>query len=240
MSARATDAVAPLLLGAMVGSLIAVRLESAALCALAALATAAAVGAERPSRAWTLALLGGSAFAFALNLWLTPGTPLAGLPVLLGRAATREGAQVGTLLLLRMTGAFAAVQALRRVAAARWLAPLERLRVPVRETRVMLGLALRFAPLLREEAARIARVQALRVGRRPRGAGERLALARAAAARLSARSGSRWRSRRGTTRCAAPSRSRRGRGRAPRPWRGPWRASRSRRWRCCGGDECAR
>jgi len=182
-------AIAPLLLGAMVGSLIAVKLEAAVLCALVALGTSAVVGAERPSRAWGLGLLASSALAFLLNLWLTPGTPLAGWPVLFGRAATREGAEVGVLLLLRMVGAFAAVQGLRRVwpgeraadAAARALAPLQRLRVPVRETRLMLGLALRFAPLLRDEAVRIARVQALRVGRPPRGPAERLALLRAAA-----------------------------------------------------------
>jgi energy-coupling factor transporter transmembrane protein EcfT len=189
-------AVAPLLLGAMVGSLVATRLESAALCALAALAGAAALGAPtlrvgtpRPSARWTFALLASSAVAFALNVWLTPGTRLTGLPVILGRAATREGVEVGALLLTRMVGALAAVQGLRRAwpgtraadAAARALAPLERARVPVREGRAVLGLALRFAPLLREEAVRIGRVQALRLGRPARGAGERLALLRAAA-----------------------------------------------------------
>jgi energy-coupling factor transport system permease protein len=182
-------ATAPLLLGAMVGSLLATRLESAALCALVALAAAAALGAPRPSARWSAALLASSAVAFALNVWLTPGTPIAGMPAILGRAATREGVEVGALLLARMIGALAAVQGLRRAwpgtraadAAARVLAPLERLRVPVREGRAVLGLALRFAPLLREEAVRIGRVQALRLGRSPRGAGERLALLRAAA-----------------------------------------------------------
>src|SRR5206468_12197591 len=65
-------------------------------------------------------------------------------------------------------------------AVARLLGPLERLRVPVREARAMLGLSLRFAPLLQAEARRIARVQDLRAGRPPRGAGEWLTRRRAA------------------------------------------------------------
>ena len=43
----------------------------------------------------------------------------------------------------------------------------------------MLGLALRFAPMLGAETARIARVQELRAGRPPRGMGERLQRLRA-------------------------------------------------------------
>ena len=64
---------------------------------------------------------------------------------------------------------------------ARWLAPLERVRVPVRDLRTVLGLALRFAPLIGGEARRIARVQDLRAGRPPRGAREWLERRRAAA-----------------------------------------------------------
>src|SRR5439155_26598635 len=63
---------------------------------------------------------------------------------------------------------------------ARLAAPLERLRVPVREARAMVGLSLRFAPLLVEEARRIARVQDVRAGAAPRGLGERITRRRAA------------------------------------------------------------
>jgi energy-coupling factor transport system permease protein len=52
------------------------------------------------------------------------------------------------------------------------LAPLERLKIPVRDLRTVVGLALRFAPLMAGEAQRIARVQDLRAGRPPRGTKE--------------------------------------------------------------------
>jgi energy-coupling factor transport system permease protein len=57
--------------------------------------------------------------------------------------------------------------------------PLERLGVPVGEARAVVGLALRFVPLLAEETGRIARLQALRAGRPPRGTRERLTRLRA-------------------------------------------------------------
>lgn len=178
----------PLLIGAMVGALVAGRLETALLCAAVALAAAAAAGAPPPPGRWLATLTAGAALGGALNLYLTPGTPLDGWPALAGRAATREGAGHASLLTLRFAGALAALLGLRAAwpgeraadAAARLLAPLERLRAPVREARAMLGLAFRFAPLLRAEAGRIARVQDLRAGRPPRGPREWLQRRRAA------------------------------------------------------------
>jgi len=170
------ETVAPLLLGALAGALVAGRLETAASCAGVALVLAVVCGARAPSRGWWGTFAIGALLAWGLNLYLTPGTPL-GLPQVFGRAATVEGARLGLLLLLRMTGAFAALLALAAVwpgeraadALAGVLRPLARLGVPVAETRMMLGLAVRFAPLVRDETARIARVQRLRSGREPRG-----------------------------------------------------------------------
>ena len=179
----------PLLVGALLGALVAGRIASALLCLAVGLAAGIAAGATLPPRRWWATLLGGALLGWGLNLYLTPGSPLPGAwPVLAGRHATREGLTLGALLTLRVAGAFAALQGLRAAwpgeraadAIARALAPLERLRVPVREGRAMLGLALRFAPLLQAEARRIARVQDLRAGRPPRGAREWLTRRRAA------------------------------------------------------------
>jgi energy-coupling factor transporter transmembrane protein EcfT len=187
--ARDRSSMAPLLLGSLLGALVAGRIETGLLGLVIALAGCAFVGARWPGRGWVVAFGSGALVAWLLNIYLTPGAPLAGWPVVLGRSATAEGLALGALLLLRAAGALASVQGLRaawpgeRAAdelAAR-LAPLERLRVPVRELRAMLGLALRFAPLLRTEAARIGRVQALRAGRPPRGPREWLRRRRAAA-----------------------------------------------------------
>jgi energy-coupling factor transporter transmembrane protein EcfT len=192
MSARAQAPRAhlgPLLVGSLLGALVAGRVETGLLCLAVGLGAAALAGAPAPPRRWVLTLSAGAALGWALNLYLTPGTPLGGpWPAVAGRHATREGLVLGLLLTLRVAGAFAALQGLRAVwpgeraadAIARRLAPLERLRVPVREARAMLGLALRFAPLLEAEARRIARVQDLRAGRPPRGAGEWLQRRRAA------------------------------------------------------------
>jgi energy-coupling factor transporter transmembrane protein EcfT len=177
----------PVLVGAMLGSLIAGRVETAILCLAVAILVAWAAGAPAPARRWVTMLATGGALAWALNLYLTPGRSLAAWPVLAGRHATEEGLTMGLLLTLRFAGACAALHGLRAAwpgeraadAAARWLAPLERLRVPVREARAVLGLSLRFAPLLGAEAARIARVQDLRAGRPPRGAREWLQRRRA-------------------------------------------------------------
>jgi energy-coupling factor transport system permease protein len=122
------------------------------------------------------------AVAVALNLVLVPGRPLLLLP-----HASLEGLRLGTLLALRLAGAALAAHGLaalwpgERAAdeLARLLSPLERLRVPVAEARAILGLALRFAPLLAREAGRIASQQDLRAGRPPRGWHERFARRRA-------------------------------------------------------------
>jgi energy-coupling factor transporter transmembrane protein EcfT len=179
----------PLLIGAMAGSLIAGRIETALLCFAVALGAAVAAGARLPAPRWFAMLAIGVALAIGFNLYLTPGTPLAGAPAIAGRIPTREGLALGVLLIVRMGGAIAALQGLRaawpgEIAAdriARRLAPLERLRVPVSEARAMIGLSLRFLPLVRSEAARIARVQDLRAGRPPRGAREWWQRRRAAA-----------------------------------------------------------
>jgi energy-coupling factor transporter transmembrane protein EcfT len=176
--------VAPLLVGALVGALAAGRLTTAAGCVVVAVAAAVAAGARRPPSR-VLKLVGfGMAVAIVLNTVLVPGRPLAGVPY-----ASLEGLRLGVLLALRIAGAMAAVHGLaaawpgERAAdeVARLAAPLEWLRVPVRELRAVLGLALRFAPLLAGETGRIARVQDLRAGRPPRGWRERFTRRRAVA-----------------------------------------------------------
>jgi energy-coupling factor transport system permease protein len=181
---------APLLVGTLIGSLVAGRIETGLLCLGIAAATAVVVGARWPSRRWILTLAASMLVGWALNLYLTPGAPMpASWPRLMGQTPTRDGALLGVLLSLRLAGAVTALQGLRAVwpgeraadALAYWLAPLERVRVPVRDVRAMVGLSLRFAPLLEGEARRIARVQDLRAGRAPRGVGEWLQRRRAAA-----------------------------------------------------------
>jgi energy-coupling factor transport system permease protein len=120
--------------------------------------------------------------AVVLNTLLVAGRPLGTVP-----HASVEGLRLGTLLSLRLAGAAVAVHGLaaawpgERAAdeLARLLGPLERLRVPVREARAVLGLALRFVPLLAVEGARIARIQELRAGRPARGWRERFTRRRA-------------------------------------------------------------
>lgn len=177
---------APLLAGALVGAMVAGRFETALLSLAVAASLAAAVGARAPRRAfWTL-LGTGTLISVALNAYLTPGTALP-LPALAGHAATREGAALGALLALRVWGAAVAVHGL----AAAWpgeraadevgarLAPLERVRVPVARARAMIGLALRFVPLLAEELERVRALQRLRAGGPPRGLAERMVRLRA-------------------------------------------------------------
>ncbi len=186
-SGRAATHLAPLLLGAMVGAMIAGRIETGLLCAVVALAAARLSGARVPGRRWGWLIGSGMVLALALNLYLVGGRPLP-LPALGPLHASAEGLAAGALLALRMAGAAVALHGLRAAwpgergadEIARALQPLERLRVPVREGRMMVGLALRFAPLLAVEAGRIGRVQASRAGRPPRGLGERLERRRAA------------------------------------------------------------
>ena len=176
------ERLAPLLLGALAGSLVAGRLGSATGCLLLAGTCAALAGARWP-RASALRLVGiGMTVAVVLNTLLVPGQPLGRVP-----HASAEGLRLGVLLGLRLAGAAVAVHGLaaawpgERAAdeLARLLAPLERVRVPVREARAVLGLALRFVPLLAGEGERIARIQGLRAGRPPRGWRERFTRRRA-------------------------------------------------------------
>ena len=176
------EPMASLLLGALAGSLVAGRFASATGCLVLAGTCAVVAGARRP-RASALRLVGvGTAVALVLNTLLVPGRPLGAVP-----HASVEGLRLGALLSLRLAGAATAVHGLaaawpgERAAdeLARLLAPLERVRVPVREARAVLGLALRFVPLLAGEGSRIARIQALRAGRPPRGWRERFARRRA-------------------------------------------------------------
>ncbi len=178
---EATSRIAPLLLGAMVGALVAGRLETGVLMLAIAAAAAVVAGAGWPGRRFWTVLAGGTGVAVVLNAYLVEGTPLP-LPALFGRAATGEGAVLGVLLALRVWGAAVAVHGLKaawpgeRAAdeiAAR-LAPLERVGVPVARSRVILGLALRFAPLLAEELSRVRALQRLRAGAPAGGARARL------------------------------------------------------------------
>jgi energy-coupling factor transport system permease protein len=183
------EATAPLLMGALIGSLVAGRLETGMVCVAIAVTLAAALRAPWPSRGWMVTLGISVGLGTLLNLYLTDGAPLAGWPRVAGRAATVEGLRHGALLALRLVGAMASLQGLRAAwpgeraadALASWLLPLERFRVPVRDLRTVMGLALRFAPLMEGEGRRIARVQDLRAGRPPRGAGEWWQRRRAAA-----------------------------------------------------------
>jgi energy-coupling factor transporter transmembrane protein EcfT len=176
------ERMAPLLLGALAGSLVAGRLASAAGCLVLAGICAGLAGARWP-RVSALRLVGfGMAVAVVLNTLLVGGRPLGLVP-----HASIEGLRLGALLGLRLAGAAVAVHGLaaawpgERAAdeLARLLAPLQRVRVPVREARAVLGLALRFVPLLAAEGARITRIQGLRAGRPPRGWRERFTRRRA-------------------------------------------------------------
>jgi len=173
------------LVGAMIGSLIAAGLPPGALCLAAAAVGAALAGAPWPSRRWFGLVGGGALGVWTLNACLVRGAALIALgPV----AVTHEGIARGALVALRLIAAATALVGLRaawpgeRAAdeLARLLAPFERLGLPVARARAMLGLALRFAPLLADEARRIARLQDLRAGREPRGPAEWLERRRAA------------------------------------------------------------
>jgi energy-coupling factor transporter transmembrane protein EcfT len=179
---------APLLLGSLVGALVASRIETALACTAVAGAAAAWAGARGLGVPWRRTLFAGVLITLALNLLLVRGRPL---PVALpfGWHATYEGLRIGVLLSLRLVAATLAVLGLRaawpgeRAAdeLARMAAPLERLRVPIPELRAMIALALRFAPLLADEARRIARLQEHRAGGPARGLAARLERRRAAA-----------------------------------------------------------
>ena len=180
------EAWAPLLLGACGGALVAGRFETVALCIAVAAAAALALSARVPRARWIGMLAISMTTAVLLNLYLVAGHPLP-LPRVLGAPATREGLRYGALLALRILGAALSVHALSALwpgeRAADRLAglmkPLERWSVPVDEGRTVLGLALRFVPLLGTESARIARLQTFRAGRPPRTFRERVTRLRA-------------------------------------------------------------
>lgn len=170
-----------LLLGAMAGSFVAARTETALGCLALSLGIAWMAAAPRPTRGWFVSLAGASVVAIVVNAYLVPGSS-AGWPVLSGQEATREGIDHGILLALRLLGAAVALRALAAVwpgeraadELARLMAPLERIGVPVRNLHSVVGLALRFAPLLPSELARIRCLQEQRAGRRATGVRERL------------------------------------------------------------------
>ena len=161
-----------LLVGALGGALVAGRLETALLCLVVSALAATRARAAWPPRRWRVTLAVSIGVGWLLNLYLTPGVPLARWPAFLGRLPTREGLELGALLGVRLLGAMVALQALRAWwpgeraadALAGALRPLERLGVPVRDTRTLVGLALRFAPTVEAEAKRIAAMQTLRAG----------------------------------------------------------------------------
>jgi energy-coupling factor transporter transmembrane protein EcfT len=178
---------APVLLGVLAGALVAARFETALGCiAIVLLVAPRGAGGGRFGRGWAL-VASGVAISIGLNLYLVNGRPIAALPVVFGRSATFEGLAAGALLSLRVIGATLAVRGLaalwpgERAAdeLARLLRPLARFGVPVAEARTVAALAVRFQPLLAEEAARIGRLQELRAGRPPRNAAERVERTRA-------------------------------------------------------------
>lgn len=189
-SARQRDGLAWLLLGAMAGSLVAARFETAGACLAVAALAGWAAGAPRPSRRWLSIVATGAMVAWTLNLFLIRGHalvgPSSGAWALL-RGATREGLELGALVVLRLAGAAAALHGLR----AAWpgeraadeladrLRGTERLGVPIRRIRAVIALALRFVPVIRQEAARISAIQRLRAGAVPRGLVARAARVRA-------------------------------------------------------------
>jgi energy-coupling factor transporter transmembrane protein EcfT len=184
---RSREAWAPVLLGALAGSLVAGRFETVTAATLLALAGAVALGARRPTARALLMMLLTMTSAVLLNLYLARGRPLP-LPRVLGAAASAEGLRFGLLLSARLLGAAIAMHALAALWAAERAADelagrlgwLKRVGLPLDELRAVLSLALRFVPLIGEETRRIARLQALRAGRPPRGLAERLERTRAA------------------------------------------------------------
>ena len=108
------------------------------------------------------------AFTAILNMFFTPGTPVA--DVWLIRRITWEGLRQaafmmsriimlvsGTFLLTYTTSPMALTDALERV-----FSPLKKLRVPVHEVAMMMSIALRFIPILIEEMDKIMSAQKAR------------------------------------------------------------------------------
>ncbi len=178
------DVTGPILLGCLVGSLAGAHAPFVAGCAAGAVFAAWGSGAGAPSRAWSVRLAVACAIAIALNAWLTVGQRLPGpLPV------TREGIAAGLLLAVRLTGATVAIHGLaaawpgeRAADELAWRArPLRWIGVPLEACRAVIGLGLRFAPIVAREAGRIARLQDARAGGPPRSRAEWLSRRKAVA-----------------------------------------------------------
>jgi energy-coupling factor transporter transmembrane protein EcfT len=172
---------APLLLGSLVGALVAGHIAVAVACGGVAIVAAWMAGARVPRALWWRMLLGSALVAIVLNAFLISGAAL-GPRLPWGLHASREGLMQGVLLALRLVVAAIALRGLafawpgERAAdeiAAR-LRPLERLRVPVKRARAVAALALRFVPLLGDELRRLVAIQDLRAGRAPRGPVEQI------------------------------------------------------------------
>ncbi len=176
---------APLLLGALIGAMVAGRVETLALAAIVAIAGTLFAGRRRAA-GWLRAVAITGGIAIVLNLWLVKGRPLP-LPRIFGAPATFEGLRQGLFFAARLVTAAIALAGLEAAwpgeQAADELADrargLERIGVPVRRIRAMVGLAIRFVPMLTDEARRIADVQNLRAGRPPRGLAEKATRLRA-------------------------------------------------------------
>ena len=108
------------------------------------------------------------AFTAVMNLFFTPGTPIADVAIL--RHATWEGARtacfmmarivmliMGSFLLTYTTSPIALTNALDKL-----LGPLKKLHFPVHELTLMMSLALRFIPTLIEETDKIMSAQKAR------------------------------------------------------------------------------
>ena len=178
---------APILAGALLGAMVAGRAETLALAFLLGAAGSVLAGAGWPARGWIQAVGVTAGIAVALNLWLVPGGDVLPLPRIFGARATTAGLRQGLLFAARVVGASVALRGLRAAwpgeQAADELADrargLERIGFPVRRIRAMVGLAIRFVPMLADEARRIAAVQNLRAGRPARGLAEKATRARA-------------------------------------------------------------
>jgi len=178
---------APLLLGALIGAMFAGRVETLGLAAILAIGASVLAGGGRPpAPGWLRAVGITAAIAIVLNLWLVKGRPLP-LPRILGATPTFAGLRQGLFVAGRLVTAAIALAGLNAAWPGEQAADevadrvrgLERIGVPVRRIRAMVGLAIRFVPMLTDEAKRIASVQNLRAGRPPRGFGEQATRLRA-------------------------------------------------------------
>jgi energy-coupling factor transporter transmembrane protein EcfT len=184
---RSNAALAPPLVGALCGALVAARFETAIGCLALGAALALASGARFRGGPGLALFASGAAISLALNLYLVDGAPIAGLPEVFGRHATFAGLTEGALLALRVAGAGVALLGLGALwpgergieAIARALRPLGRIGLPVAESRLVAALAWRMRPAVAAEAERVAQLQELRAGRAPRGWSERWSRARA-------------------------------------------------------------